>query len=74
MKTNSFLNFSLKIALTALTISLSFSGFSQACECTDYVYLPDFNSNIIHKYTVEANGDLTEIGSPWATTYRYLAF
>lgn len=40
---------------------------AQVCECTEMLYLNErTNGGAVHKYSIDpANGDLTEIGSPW---------
>ncbi|MDX1479391.1 MAG: hypothetical protein R3301_16870, partial [Saprospiraceae bacterium] len=44
-------------------------GTAQLCDCTDYIYLADQQPggglDTIGKYRIEADGSLTEIGSPW---------
>lgn len=37
----------------------------QTCDCAEYIYLNEPPSGSIHKYLVNADGSLTEIGSPW---------
>lgn len=39
---------------------------AQYCECKEYIYLNEPTTNgAIHKYEVNADGSLTEIGNPW---------
>jgi len=40
---------------------------AQTCDCTEYIYLNDASAteNLVHKFEVQADGSLIEIGSPW---------
>ena len=49
----------------SLDVTLSTSCSSQSCSCSEYVYVNDWETNITHKFEVQANGDLVEVGSPW---------
>ena len=37
------------------------------CACDEYLYLNDFETDVIHKFRVNQDGSTTEIGNPWAT-------
>ena len=42
---------------------------AQTCDCTEFIYLNEPSDGSVHKYSVAANGDLTEVGGqdgiPW---------
>ncbi|MBC6994261.1 SBBP repeat-containing protein [Neolewinella lacunae] len=40
-------------------------GPPPTCDCTDYIYLNDEDLDVVHKFRINGNGSLTEIGSPW---------
>ena len=52
--------------ILALGFSYSNSLNAQICDCNEYIYLNEPHSGgSVHKYLVNADGSLTEIGSPW---------
>ncbi len=40
-------------------------GGSSSCNCTEYIYLNDPGLDIVHKFSVDGGGAVTEIGTPW---------
>ena len=56
----------LKNKLFTLLLLLSSGALlSQACVCTDQLYLNDIGEDVVHKFAVESTtGALTEIGNP----------
>jgi len=45
-----------------LTTQLSMSQ----CDCTDYAYVPDYGTNLIHKFDITSPSNWIEVGNPWA--------
>ncbi len=41
----------------------------QSCSCTEYLYLNDLGLGEVHKFRVNADSSLTEIGSPWMSGF-----
>jgi len=39
---------------------------AQNCSCTDYAYVPDFQTEVVHKFEILPDGSYSEIGAPWA--------
>ncbi|WP_282776325.1 GEVED domain-containing protein, partial [Phaeodactylibacter xiamenensis] len=39
--------------------------YGQSCNCTEYIYLNDPGLDIVHKFSVDGGGAVTEIGTPW---------
>ena len=44
---------------------MSYPHNLQSCNCSEYIYLNDTGTNEVHKFKVEADGSLTEIGAPF---------
>jgi len=66
-KTKLLINF---ICLTFLSNTFLFQpnlGYAQNCDCTEMIYVNEAPGGNIHKYTVNADGTLTEIGAPWSS-------
>ena len=51
----------LSTCFTDVVVTLRVQDCTIGCECVDYVYLNDTEGMVVHKFTVEDNGDLTEI-------------
>jgi len=56
----------LQLRLVLLTlIFIQLESYGQSCDCNEYIYLNEPTSASIHKYLVNTDGSLTEIGAPW---------
>jgi len=53
---------SLCFSVLAILFSLNING---QCNCNDYIYLNDTETDEVHKYQIQTDGSLIEIGSPW---------
>ena len=65
--TFSFGNASTATVLSApneYAISVSGDSFS-ACECKEYLYVNQPDEDAIHKFQIQADGTINEIGNPW---------
>jgi len=46
-------------------VTLNVQDCTVGCDCKDYVYLNDAPISEVHKFEIQSNGSLLEIGSPW---------
>lgn len=46
-------------------VTLRVQDCATGCDCKEYIYLNDPPTNEVHKFQVQADGSLIEIGSPW---------
>lgn len=58
---------SIKTSLFLLSSLIFFSQTlnGQNCNCSEFLYLNDTGLNYVEKFKINADGSLTEIGSPW---------
>ena len=64
------IKYPLIILALALAILFCPSLNAQTCDCNEYIYLNEPHSGgSVHKYLINADGSLTEIGSPWYDNY-----
>ena len=50
---------------TDVVVTLNEQTCDVGCECNEFIYLNDTGIDAVHKFRVEADNSLTEIGAPW---------
>jgi len=58
----------LLLLLLCLLINQSKAN-AQSCSCTEYLYLNDVGTGEVHKFAVNTDGTITEVGAPWMSGF-----